>query len=546
MTNEQGAIMSVVGNQLSTELLHNVAENVSKNRTKQTKKVNNRKEPETMEIYSASDDILTTTAGDLKRLESMSVTEQSMQLDRLFEDHENNDQQQGVEEDVVNSLTRLLSFPSSFDPKRSFGAVLSDDASVTHYLRGISSSQGSSSTTTAQQRDMLMSDADSTRDISTIDMQQQHGRRPLVVCEDALLLNPRTSHYPQARRNLIMTNRPIPQHLSTHYFEMHFSGLTIPPMYVDACGAPVGKNASHDTFMVGFWIGGTLEHDERNRTLPADGPGCLWFHPKSGQVFRSGTLIHTFPKCDGNTSWSTPWKDHDGVSYVVGLLWDIDTGDVSFVRGSPSGVKGVECIGTLKGLMIPSGGNIISSSQIKKNNKMQQRQPLNGLAFPALRTSGMTGVRCRYVTGVPIVTDDHIIENQFIWTKGERDRCTIRVSETATSLEERIQRWDHAYSAYGNVRVENCLPSADIIAAEKEKKDKEKNEDKSVITPPPTPEKVSKQRSPSVQGVDQEKSDNEKDNDDNDRKDTDMNSGDNDVVMEETPGLSIAVIHSIL
>ena len=48
-------------------------------------------------------------------------------------------------------------------------------------------------------------------------------------------------------------------------------------MYVDACGAPVGKNASHDTFMVGLWVGGTSEHDSRNRNLPADAPGCLWY-----------------------------------------------------------------------------------------------------------------------------------------------------------------------------------------------------------------------------------------------------------------------------
>ena len=81
----------------------------------------------------------------------------------------------------------------------------------------------------------------------------------------------------KARRNLILTDRPIPQHLTTHYFEIHFGGLPTPPMYVDACGAPVGKNASHDTFMVGLWVGGTSEHDSRNRNLPADAPGCLWY-----------------------------------------------------------------------------------------------------------------------------------------------------------------------------------------------------------------------------------------------------------------------------
>ena len=60
-----------------------------------------------------SDEILTTTAGDLKRLEHMSVSMQSRQLDRMFEKAERND-----EEDIdnVGRLAELLSFPVGFDP----------------------------------------------------------------------------------------------------------------------------------------------------------------------------------------------------------------------------------------------------------------------------------------------------------------------------------------------------------------------------------------------------------------------------------------------
>ena len=121
MRNEQGSIMSVVGSERSTTLLHNVAEHqVTLSSTNTTNNIHNSetKQKENGSI-SASDDILTTTAGDLSRLESMSITEQSMQLDRLFKDQEDDETHQ--QEDAVTSLTRLLSFPSSFDPQRSFG-----------------------------------------------------------------------------------------------------------------------------------------------------------------------------------------------------------------------------------------------------------------------------------------------------------------------------------------------------------------------------------------------------------------------------------------
>ena len=113
--------MSVVGSERSTTLLHNVAEHqATLSSTNTTNNIHNSetKQKENGSI-SASDDILTTTAGDLSRLESMSITEQSMQLDRLFKDQEDDETHQ--QEDAVTSLTRLLSFPSSFDPQRSFG-----------------------------------------------------------------------------------------------------------------------------------------------------------------------------------------------------------------------------------------------------------------------------------------------------------------------------------------------------------------------------------------------------------------------------------------
>jgi hypothetical protein len=121
MRNEQGSIMSVVGSERSTTLLHNVAEHqVTLSSMNTTNNIHNSetKQKENGSI-SASDDILTTTAGDLSRLEIMSITEQSMQLDRLFKDQEDDETHQ--QEDAVTSLTRLLSFPSSFDPQRSFG-----------------------------------------------------------------------------------------------------------------------------------------------------------------------------------------------------------------------------------------------------------------------------------------------------------------------------------------------------------------------------------------------------------------------------------------
>ena len=63
--------------------------------------------------------------------------------------------------------------------------MLSDDATVSHYLREKS------------QPLLLERDGNAAARDAAISSQQQHGKRPLVVCEDALLLNPRSSGYPK-------------------------------------------------------------------------------------------------------------------------------------------------------------------------------------------------------------------------------------------------------------------------------------------------------------------------------------------------------------
>ena len=91
----------------NTLLLNQVAENIPHTSTSTTSTATNK-----------SDEILTTTAGDLKRLEHMSVSMQSRQLDRMFEKAERND-----EEDIdnVGRLAELLSFPIGFDPGKCGG-----------------------------------------------------------------------------------------------------------------------------------------------------------------------------------------------------------------------------------------------------------------------------------------------------------------------------------------------------------------------------------------------------------------------------------------
>ena len=93
----------------NTLLLNQVAENIPHTSTSTST---------TSTATNKSDEILTTTAGDLKRLEHMSVSMQSRQLDRMFEKAERND-----EEDIdnVGRLAELLSFPIGFDPGKCGG-----------------------------------------------------------------------------------------------------------------------------------------------------------------------------------------------------------------------------------------------------------------------------------------------------------------------------------------------------------------------------------------------------------------------------------------
>jgi hypothetical protein len=120
------------------------------------------------------------------------------------------------------------------------------------------------------------------------------------------------------------------------------------------------------------------------------------------------------------------------ISYAVGILWNIENGNVTFVRGSPNGEKGMETVGTLNGIMIPSiaSNNNISNKNISNKNSDKNgdengdensRKRLKGLVYPALRTSGMTGIRSRLVTGIPLVTEK-IIENTFLWNHGDKYR----------------------------------------------------------------------------------------------------------------------------
>jgi len=107
MKNEQGSIMRAVS--ANTLLLNQVAENIPHTTTTTTTTTT----AAAAAAANKSDEILTTTAGDLKRLEHMSVSMQSRQLDRMFEKAERND-----EEDIdnVGRLAELLSFPVGFDP----------------------------------------------------------------------------------------------------------------------------------------------------------------------------------------------------------------------------------------------------------------------------------------------------------------------------------------------------------------------------------------------------------------------------------------------
>jgi hypothetical protein len=110
MKNEQGSIMRAVS--ANTLLLNQVAENIPHTATTTTT-TTTAATTTAAAAANKSDEILTTTAGDLKRLEHMSVSMQSRQLDRMFEKAERND-----EEDIdnVGRLAELLSFPVGFDP----------------------------------------------------------------------------------------------------------------------------------------------------------------------------------------------------------------------------------------------------------------------------------------------------------------------------------------------------------------------------------------------------------------------------------------------
>ena len=83
--------------------------------------------------------------------------------------------------------------------------MLSDDATVSHYLR-------EKSPTLLLERDGNAA----ARDVA-IGSQQQHGKRPLVVCEDALLLNPRSSGYPKGTFQKLKKIENVAKCFTIHY-----------------------------------------------------------------------------------------------------------------------------------------------------------------------------------------------------------------------------------------------------------------------------------------------------------------------------------------
>merc|ERR1712166_936715 len=137
----------------------------------------------------------------------------------------------------------------------------------------------------------------------------------------------------------------------------------------------------------------------------------------------------------------------------------------------------METVGTLNGIMMPSlasnnkiSNNNISNKNSDKNGDENGRKRLKGLVYPALRTSGMTGIRSRLVTGIPLVTEK-IIENTFLWNQGEKYRTTIDTTNSSLELEKKILEWNTVYATCGKMQVENC-----IAAVQKETKDTETEE----------------------------------------------------------------------
>ena len=227
------------------------------------------------------------------------------------------------------------------------------------------------------------------------------------------------------------------------------------------------------------------------------------FHPKTGQVYRSGSLIHTFPKCEGSTSWNQQWNDDPNViSYAVGILWNIENGNVTFVRGSPNGEKGMETVGTLNGIMMPcnNSSTTISDKNGDKNGDENGRKRLKGLVYPALRTSGMTGIRSRLVTGIPLVTEK-IIENTFLWNQGDKYRSTIDTTNSSLELEQKILQWNTVYATCGKIQVENCIAAVHKETKDATTEEKETKTDTGASSPIRKEKETTQTTSPSVQGV---------------------------------------------
>ena len=150
----------------------------------------------------------------------------------------------------------------------------------------------------------------------------------------------------------------------------------------------------------------------------------------------------------------------------------------------------------------PNPNNKISNNNISnKNSDTNGRKRLKGLVYPALRTSGMTGIRSRLVTGIPLVTEK-IIENTFLWNQGNKYRTTIDTTSSSLELEQKIKKWNTVYATCGKIQVENC-----IAAVHKETKDtpteetKETETDTGASSPIRKEKETTQTTSPSVQGV---------------------------------------------
>ena len=489
LISDQLPVMNVINNSASTKLLRGVAENSLRLEAKKSNNtIGEHDQGAGSGQSSNSDAILSSAAGDLKRLEMRSAHVQASHLDRLFESQESltsspsnlsKNSSNSSHYNVVDSLGKVLSFPAGLDPRRTSGVIMATDAMVSggkvdRIVRPGSAKSASASTLVATENGIQ-------------NRTEKYNLKGIRVVDEPLLLNPRKI-FPPARPSMLVTDRPVPQHLSTYYFEVHFSGLPMPPLYAETRGVPTGNNASHDAFMVGLWVGGSREHDSRAQTLPPDAPGCIWFHPRTGHVFQGGRLIKTFkPDRSAASHWDAPWKP-DAVSYVVGVLWDLDRGSVSFVRGAPQGSPPV-LLGTLDGVMFPAGmrrqqeSNLSSMRDVacttevmgatkaaeKAEETTQQDQDedkpavtsparsLPGLVYPAFRMSGMTGTRARLVLGLnsPLEGVQYIKKKQpsdtFLWGDGKKCRATVAPKFSTKQIKERILEWYeacHTYSRY--------------------------------------------------------------------------------------------------